>query len=133
MDEQYVARQSAVYGFRFWLCVLLLILGLIPGAIYIAYKNIAAHRNTITFYEKKYVTRSGIFNTKENEVVLTGVLATSVNQTFGGKIFKYGDVKVDVAGKNDIVFYGVKYPNKLREYLKTREMDAENVQHVITD
>ena len=133
MDEQYVARQSAVYGFRFWLCVLLLILGLIPGAIYIAYKNIAAHRNTITFYEKKYVTRSGIFNTKENEVVFKGVLATSVNQTFGGKIFKYSDVKVDVAGKNDIVFYGVKYPNKLREYLKTREMDADNVQHVITD
>ena len=83
MNEQYVARQSAVYCFNFWLCVLLLILG--------------------------------------------------VNQTFGGKIFKYGDVKVDVAGKNDIVFQGVKHPNKLRDYLKTREMDAENVQHVVTD
>ena len=133
MNEQYVARQSAVYGFNFWLCVLLLILGLIPGAIYITYKNIAARHHTITFYEKKYIARSGIFNTKENEVVFKGVLATSVNQTFGGKIFKYGDVKVDVAGKNDIIFQGVKHPNKLRDYLKTREMDAENVQHVVTD
>ena len=133
MNEQYVARQSAVYGFRFWLCVLLLILGLIPGVLYIVYKNIAARRNTITFYEKKYITKSGVFNTKENEVVFKGVLATSVNQTFGGKIFNYGDVNVDVAGKNNILFSGVKYPNKLKEYLKTREMDADDLKHVITD
>ena len=133
MKEEYVATQSALYEFSFLLCLLLLVLGIIPGVIYILVKNLSAHHHVITFYKDKYVIKTGIFNTTENESVLKGVLSASLNQSFKGKIFNYGDVTVDIAGKHNIILTGVKNPKPLRDYLKTRQIEADSLQHVITN
>ena len=133
MKEEYVATQSALYEFSFLLCLALLILGIIPGVIYILVKNLSAHHHVITFYKDKYVIKTGIINIKENEAVFKGVISSSLNQTLKGRMFDFGDVTVDVAGKHNLNLTGVKNPKELREYLKTRQINAETLNHVIVN
>lgn len=133
MKEEYSATQSTFYEFSFLICLLLLVLCVVPGLVYIFYKIISAKHRTITFYKDKIVTKQGIINTKQKEQVFKGVLSVSVNQTLKGKIFKFGDVYVDVAGKHNLNLPGVKNPFELKEYLESRQIESDSLKHVITD
>ena len=131
MEPEYVAVRSALYDFSFLTCLVLLILGVVPGIIYISYKVISAHHCTVEFYPNKYILKSGVFNTQENEVVFKGVLSVVCNRSLGGKILGYGTVKADVAGKSNICLEGVKEPEELRNYLLTRKIDVDELSHTI--
>lgn len=133
MDAQYKATKSALSDFSFLICFVLLLLFVLPGLIYIAYKNITAHHCTVEFYEEKIVTKSGVLNTKENESVFKGVLTVSVSQTMKGKMFDYGTVRADITGRNDLVFEGVANPEGLKQYLLTRKVDVNALNHTITN
>ena len=133
MTPEYVAVKSALYEFNFLICAVLLLLGIFPGAIYIAYHVISARHCTVEFYRDKYVVKSGVFNTRENEIVFKGVLSVSCNMTLSGKIFGFGTVKADMVGKNDLSFPGVKNPEGLKEYLMTRKVDARDLNHFVID
>ena len=116
-----------------FICIILLVLGVVPGLIYILVKYLKASHHVITFYKGKFVIRTGIIHTNETETIFKGVLSASVQQGLKGKIFKYGDVRVDVAGKNNLFLTGVKNPNALRDYLKGKQLEADTLNHVITD
>ena len=131
MKPEYVAVRSALYDFSFIGCLILLLLGIIPGLIYILYKIVAAKHCTVEFYQEKYVIKSGVFNTQENESVFKGVLSVVCNRTLGGKIFGYGTIKADVAGKANFYLEGVKDPEKLKNYLLTRKIEADQINHTI--
>ena len=131
METEYLAVRSALYEFNFLICLVLLILGVVPGVIYIIYKVVTAHHCTIEFYPEKFVMKSGVFDTQENEVVFKGVLSVVCNRTFGGKILGYGTVKADVAGKTNIYLTGVKDPESLKKYLLTKKIEASEVNHAI--
>ncbi len=132
-ELRYKAVRSACFQFRFFLCVLLFLLGILPGVIYIIYKNITAHSCTIEFYDDKVISRSGVFNKQENESVFKGVLSVSINKTFFGGIFNYGDVKADLTGKNNMTLTGVKNPDGLKQYLQSRKIEASEIQHIVTN
>lgn len=131
MKPEYVAVRSALYNFNFLICLVLLILGVIPGVIYIIYKLVLAKHCIVEFYSDKYIMKSGVFNTREDEVVFKGVLSIVCSQTLVGKILGYGTVKADVAGKSNIYLVGVKKPGDLKDYLQKRKIDADSVNHAI--
>lgn len=133
MEAQYICTRSALFNFNFLKCFALLLLGIIPGVIYIIYKNVSAHHYLVEFYDDKYILKTGIFNTHEDETIFKGVLSVSVNQTMGGKMLNYGTVKTDVVGKHNLTLTGVKNPEGLKQYLLTRKIDASDLSHTITN
>lgn len=134
MEEvKYTAVRSTFFQMKLLLAILLCILGIIPGVIYILVCNMIAHHYIIEFYDNKIVSKTGIINKTENESVFKGVLSVSVNKSFRGSIFNYGDVKADVVGKNNMVLCGVKNPDGLKNYLLTRKVEADSVQHIVTN
>ena len=133
MEAKYTATRSSLFDFNFFICILLLVLGLIPGIIYILVKNLSAHSYKVIFYDDKYIVKSGIINTQEDELVFKGVLAVSINQSLKGKMFNFGDVKVDVVGANNITLCGVKDPEALKKYLLSRKIDIADIRHTITN
>lgn len=133
MEAKYTATRSSLFNFSFFICILLLVLGLIPGIIYILVKNLSAHSYKVIFYDDKYIVKSGIINTHEDESVFKGVLTVSINQSLKGKMFNFGDVKVDVVGKNNITLYGVKNPEALKKYLQSRKVDIADIRNIVTN
>ena len=133
MEAKYTATRSSLFDFNFFICILLLVLGLIPGIIYILVKNLSAHSYKVMFYDDKYIVKSGIINTHEDELVFKGVLAVSIDQSLKGKMFNFGDVKVDVAGANNITLCGVKDPEALKKYLLSRKVDIADIKHTVTN
>ena len=133
MEAKYTATRSALSEFSFLICILLLVLGLIPGIIYIVVKNLSAHRCQVIFYDDKYVMKSGVINTQEDESAFKGVLSVSVNQSLKGKMFNFGDVKIDVVGASNIFLTGVKDPEALKKYLQSRKVDMADTRHTLVN
>lgn len=131
MEAKYTATRSSLFDFSFFICILLLVLGLIPGIIYILVKNLSAHSYKVIFYDDKFIVKSGIINTHEDESAFKGVLSVSINQSLKGKIFNFGDVKVDIVGTKNITLCGVKDPEALKKYLQSRKVDIAEIRHTV--
>ena len=48
-------------------------------------------------------------------------------------MFNFGDVKVDVVGKNNLTLCGVKDPEGLKKYLQSRKVDIAEIRHTVTN
>ena len=59
-------------------------------------------------------------NRQERQSVFLGVLSVSVDQSLLGRIFSYGDLRVDVPGSWDVDTTGIADPNALRGFLEAR-------------
>lgn len=117
---------------------ILLYVGLIlmvVSAIFILCEALVMRSNTIEFYEKKYVIRSGFINKHESEVILTNLVSVSVSQSLGGRMLDYGTVKINVVGKQDISLSGVKHPQELKKYIEKlmEKTEIKNINQVIHD
>ncbi len=124
MKPNYVAKKS-VWAAITPLCVLFFWL-VIPLLVMI-WRMIANSYKIMEFYDDKIIVRSGVLNKSENSCIFAGVLAVSVNQSLFGRIFNYGDLKIDVQGKWDIDTTGIKNPKALKEYLETRIASPANL------
>lgn len=106
---------------------------IIPLIIWICY-CISVSSESVTISADKIVWRKGILNKTERISALTGVLGVSVSQTFGGKIFNYGDVHLNSIGRHsDVNFEGVKDPYALRTFLNKKIVNSNNTQQIITE
>lgn len=141
---EYVAKRSAWSIIRFWrilvfwiavpvacyFAVDLLELELNPLIIPIAWEAlmlvificrlivIKSHR--VEFYRNKVVEKWGVFDIEKKSNVFTAVLAVKIDQRFWGRIFGYGEVKVDMVGPWDVDLTRIKRPKKLQNYLDKR-------------
>ena len=79
---------------------------------------IKSHR--VEFYRDRVVEKWGVFDVEKRINVFTAVLAARVEQKFWGRVFGYGEVKVDMVGPWDIDLTRIKTPKKLQNYLETR-------------
>ena len=86
---------------------------------------------TISFYNNKVVQQSGVFSKYEKTNILTRVLSVTVKQTFWGRLFNYGTVKVDVVGEWDINMSGVKDPMGAKAFLETFVANGAAVKPII--
>lgn len=88
-------------------------------------------KNKIEFYDKYVIEKSGILSKKEKKSTFAGVYSISVEQSIWGRIFNYGNVKVDVVGRWDINTYGISHPNELKKYLESTIVVPNNLQSIV--
>lgn len=119
MQPNYVAKKSVAgeCGGKIFLCVLLCWL-IVPIIIMICL-IVKTKKFRLEFYDTRIVMRRGVFNTEERLSILTTVVGVRINQSFGGKIFNYGDVIIDVIGHWDVDTTALKEPNELKRYIES--------------
>ena len=117
MEPNYVAKKSVAPVLSFWLIIFFWLV--IPLIIQIA-RILSAKYYSIEFYDDKIVVKSGVLNKNESQSIFVGVYSVSVSQSFVGRIFNYGDIKVDCPGKWDIDTTGIKDPSELKKYLENK-------------
>lgn len=127
MEPQYTVYKSLLCDFKLFTCIILFILGIIPGVIYTLYKFLYAKNYSIEFYDDKYVVKSGILSKTKSETVFKGIYSVSMKQTLSGRIFHYGSVSADVVGTHDIYIDGVKNPEEFKQYLQTRKVNSSEI------
>ena len=74
-----------------------------------------------SFSKNKFYMKTGIFNTKSEEILLYRILDITYKQSFGQKIFGVGSVILNTAGKTTPVLEirSVKTPDRVRKALST--------------
>ena len=115
MTPNYVAKKSVTAALSFWLIVFFWLV--IPLIIQIA-RILSAKCYSIEFYDNKIVVRSGVLSKQEEQSVFGGVYSVSMSQSFFGRIFNYGSVRVDCPGKWDVGTENIKDPSALKKYLE---------------
>lgn len=122
--EEYVAKKSVWGVISFWKIISCILI--IPLFILI-FNIIATTKEKIVFYSDKVIYEKGLFNIKKKTFAFTGVFAVDVEQSLWGRIFKYGDLRIDFVGKTDIDTNYIKTPKKLMEYLETKMVQKSQV------
>lgn len=117
MTPRYVARKSLVYSLNLWLILFSWLI--IPLIVQIV-RILSAKFYVIEFYDDKVVTKSGVLSTHEFQNTFIGVYSVSVYKPFLGRIFNFGDIRVDCPGPWDINTDGIKNPDGLKKYLESR-------------
>ena len=74
-----------------------------------------------SFSKNKFYMKTGIFNTKSEEILLYRILDITYKQTFGQKIFGVGSVILNTADKTTPVLEikSIKTPDRVRKALST--------------
>jgi len=129
ITPNYVAKKSVVPVLNFWLILFFWLI--IPLIIQIV-RILTVKAYSIEIYDEKIVTKSGLLSKNENQSVFAGVYSVSISQTFLGRIFGYGDIRVDCPGKWDIDTRGIKNPKDLKKFLETK-ITAKGINKVIVE
>lgn len=130
MQPNYVARKSILPAFTFWRIILFF---LIVPLIVLIYDIIARKKEVIEFYDDKIVCKKGVFNKSETTAAFMGIYAVNVHQSIFGRIFNYGNVKVDAVGRWDINSNGIKNPKGLKAYLEQYTVESANAVKILND
>lgn len=85
----------------------------------------------IEFYDDYVVVKSGVLAKKERRSPLIGIVGVSISQSFRGRIFKYGDIFIDIVGRWDINTKNIANPNGLKEYLEPLISKSSKLQSFI--
>lgn len=88
-------------------------------------------KNKIEFYDKYVIEKSGILSKKEKKSTFAGVYSVSIEQSVWGRIFNYGNVKIDVVGRWNIDTHGISHPKGLKKYLENYIVEPNNLQSVV--
>lgn len=128
MSPEYVATKSAWGAVTFLRVVFFWLI--IPLIVMICHIVILKHEK-IEFYHNQIVVKSGVLSKKQRKSAFMGVLSVSTEQSLFGRIFKYGDVRVDVPGKWDVNTTGISDPQALANYLETRIVSNRDATTII--
>lgn len=129
MNPNYVAKKSVVPVLSFWLILFCWLI--IPLIIQIV-RILTVKAYSIEIYDEKIVTKSGLLNKSENQSVFAGVYSVSISQSLFGRIFGYGDIRVDCPGRWDIDTIGIKNPKDLKKFLETK-ITAKGINKVVVE
>jgi uncharacterized membrane protein YdbT with pleckstrin-like domain len=128
MTPNYVARKSKAKALNIWLILFFWLI--IPLIIQIV-RVLAASCYSIEIYDQKIVVKSGVLNKSEKQAMFAGVYAVSLEQSFIGRIFDYGDIRIDAPGNwADINTVGIKSPREFKNFLETQIKVGGNTQFI---
>jgi uncharacterized membrane protein YdbT with pleckstrin-like domain len=68
---------------------------------------------------KRVMMKVGVFSTRSVELLLNKIEAIAVNQTFGGRIFGYGDIVVTGSGGTKEAFSHIQSPLEFRRAVQS--------------
>lgn len=115
MTPLYVAKKSCLRAFT---PLRILFFWLIIPTILILIDIIQLKNETVEFYEDHILVKSGVLSKKQRRSVFSGVYSVSIDQSVFGRMFNYGDVRIDVPGKWDVNTDGIKDPDALSHFLE---------------
>jgi len=98
---------------------ILLCLLIIPIFVLI-FKIWSVKKERILIYEDKIVVEKGLLSVSRKEFAFAGVFSVNTYQSLWGRLFNYGNVRIDFVGKNDINTDYIKDPEKLVSFLSTK-------------
>ena len=119
-----VARKSILPAFKFWR---LLTFWLIVPLIMIIVDVIKLRSQYVEFYDSFVIKKRGVFNKTEERCMFPKVMSCHVYRSFWGRVFNYGDIKVDAIGKWDVDLIGIKRPLFVRKYLENHFISAKEI------
>ena len=130
MNPLYTIKKSAWAEVTFWRVVLSI---LIVPLLVMIFKIIAIKQEVIEFYDDKIIHKRGLVNIREDEYVFAGIFGVSVRQGVGGRLFNYGDLKVDVVGSwGDLSLAYIKDPHKAKVFLSKHLVKKADIQTRVT-
>ncbi len=127
MKANYTVTKSMAATLSIWR---ILFFWLIIPLIIQIYKMVEAKNDVTIFADGKVIRKSGVLNKHEQQSVFNGVYSVSVEQSFFGRIFNYGNVSVDCPGKWDVDTTGIKDPQGLKHFLET-QIAGNNIKNIV--
>ena len=129
MEAQYVAKKSKLASITFWR---ILFCWLIFPLVFLLIDILKLSSYKLEIFENQIVETDGILSKNQKQTAFNGVVSVSVNQSFFGRLFNYGSIKMDIVGKNDFYIENIKDPNKFKSFLETKivKIDGTQVVHV---
>ena len=121
---QIVARKSILPAFKLWR---VLLFWLIVPLIMIIVDIVKLRSQYVEFYNTYVIKYSGVFSKNDDKCMFPKVLSCNVYRSFWGRVFNYGDIKIDAIGKWDVDLVGVKNPLYIRKYLEKHFISAKEV------
>ena len=120
MEPLYVAKKSKLCSFSL---LRILFCWLIVPIIFIIIDMLKTNVEKVEFYDKKVTERNGLISKGEKETTFKGVVSVTVQQSFWGRIFNFGDVHIDLVGKNNLYLEKIANPYDLKKFLETKIID----------
>ena len=119
-----IARKSLLQVLKPWK---VLTFWLIIPTISMICHAIRLKHQTVEFYDSYVIKKRGVFHRVEEKCMFPKVLSCHVDRTFMGRIFNYGDIKIDAIGKWDVDLTNVKRPLHVRKYLENHFISAKEI------
>ena len=119
-----VARKSILPAFKLWR---ILTFWLIVPLIMIIVDVVILRSQYVEFYDSFVIKKRGVFNKTEERCMFPKILSCHVYRSFWGRVFNYGDIKVDAIGKWDVDLEGIKRPLFVRKYLENNFISAKEI------
>ena len=120
MEPLYIAKKSKLCSFSL---LRILFCWLIIPIILIIIDILKTNVEKVEFFDKKVTERKGLISKNEKETTFKGVVSVNVQQSFWGRIFNFGDVYIDLVGKNNLVLEDIAKPYELKKFLETKLVD----------
>ena len=120
MEPLYIAKKSKLCSFSL---LRILFCWLIIPIILIIIDILKTNVEKVEFFDKKVTERKGLISKNETETTFKGVVSVNVQQSFWGRIFNFGDVYVDLVGKNNLHLEKIAKPYELKKFLETKIVD----------
>ena len=129
MEAQYVAKKSKLASITIWR---ILFCWLIFPLVFLLIDILKLSSYKLEIFENQILETKGILSKNQKQTAFNGVVSVSVNQSFFGRLFNYGSIKMDIVGKNDFFIENIKNPNKFKSFLETKivKIDGAQVVHV---
>ena len=119
-----VARKSILPAFKLWR---VLLFWLIVPLIMIIVDVVKLRSQYVEFYDSFVIKKRGVFNKTEERCMFPKILSCNVYRSFWGRVFRYGDIKIDAIGKWDVDLTGIKRPVLVRKYLENHFISAKEI------
>ncbi len=81
----------------------------------------------VEFYNSYVMKKKGVFNKTEEKVIFPKVLGCNVYRSIWGRLFNYGNIKIDAIGRWDVDLIKVKNPLQIRKYIERHFISPKSI------
>ncbi len=128
------AKRSYIGHYGFFMTILYGILCLAIVGIFILLFTILTNKTYVYhIYNDRIVSEGGFFNKTKHTRYFSNVLSVSKEQGFRGQIFNFGNVYVNMTGKEDLSFYEIKNPDAVVNFFEKMIHRSSSLNQVVID
>ena len=77
--------------------------------------------------------KEGVFSISNHEYAVAGITEINVYQSFFGRIFNYGTVKISLAGNKYVGLEGILAPNEIKAFIESQLNKTADATHMLVN